>query len=86
MGVNKDSKYQPLWELIRKDHTAKIIASPRLHKRIIKAVTKRKDLDLTYKFMCGESHKKAILSTHIEGNTVTFTLHFQPYYNSIGAY
>lgn len=86
MGVNKDSKYQPIWELIKKDHTAKVVAVSRLHPRIIKAVTKRKDLDTAYKFECGEQHRKAVLSASIEGNTITFYLKFQPYYNSLGAY
>jgi len=86
MAYNIPSRYQPIWELLKQKHAATIVAPPHLHKRIIKAVIRRKDIDLTYKFVCAESHKKAKLTYTIEGNSVHFTLKFYPYINSLGAY
>lgn len=86
MAYNIPSRYQPIWDTIKQTGVATIVAQPHLHKRIIKAVIRRKDIDLTYKFICAESHKKAKLTYEIEGNTVKFTLKFYPYINSLGAY
>lgn len=86
MAYNIPSRYQPIWDMIKKTNKATIVAPPYLHKRIIKAVTRRKDIDITYKFICAESHKRAVMSTKVEGNTIHFSLNFYPYINSLGAY
>lgn len=59
------SRYSPIWEELKKNGTVTIVASPALHKRIVKAVLKRKNLDVGYKFQqselgydCFVSHKK----------------------------
>lgn len=80
------SQYQPIWNTLKEKHTAKLVAPQAYHRRIIKAVTKRKDVDLGYKFLCSQQDKKAILRTSISGNTITFTLEFQYFLNSTGAY
>lgn len=86
MAYNIPSKYLPIWNELKTKGVATVITHPCLHRRIKKAVIRRKDEDLTYKFILSEQHKRAKLSTRIEGNAITFTLHFLPYLNSIGAY
>lgn len=86
MAYNIPSRYQPIWDEIKKSGTATIVAPQILHKRIIKAVIKRKDVDLAYKFLCDEQHRKAKLAYKTEGNLITFSLQFYPYINSLGAY
>jgi len=80
------SRYQPIWDTLKQKHVAKLVAPEVLHRRIIKAVTKRKNVDLAYKVLCGEQHRKAVLNHSTEGNTITFSLTFIPYYNATGAY
>lgn len=86
MAYTVPSRYQPIWNLLKEKHVAELVAPAALHRRIIKAVIKRKDVDLTYKFLCAEQHRKAKLSYTVEGNKITFRLFFLPYFNSIGAY
>ena len=86
MAYNVPSKYQPIWNQLKQKHIVSLVAPPIIHKRIIKAVIRRKDLDIAYKFECAELHKRAKLYHSIEGNTITFILKFIPYLNSTGAY
>ena len=86
MAYNVPSKYQPIWNAIKQNKTATIVAPQILRRRIIKAVIKRKDIDIAYKFLCAEKHYKAKLLYKIEGNTIQFTLITQSYLNSLGAY
>lgn len=86
MAYNVPSRYQPIWDQLKEKHKAELVAPVVLHRRIIKAVTKRKNIDLTYKFLCSEQYKKAVLKYEIQDNKIKFTLVFLPYINSIGAY
>ena len=86
MVYNIPSRYKPIWDTLKKNGTATVVTNPCLHRRIKKAVIRRKDEDLAYKFMLSESHKRAKLSTRIEGNAIIFTIRFLPYLNSLGAY
>lgn len=72
------SKYSPIWENLKRDLEARVVAHPALHRRIIKAVIKRKDEDLGYKVLNAEMYKKAKLSYTIEGNVITFRIGFIP--------
>ena len=70
-------KYQPLWERIKITGTAKVVASPNIHTRIMKAVQKEKLNDINYKLVLDLEVKKAILKTTISPiapNTIIFTL------------
>jgi hypothetical protein len=69
------SRYQPIWDALKAQGQCRIVAPLPLHRRIIKAVIKRKDEDLGYKLELSEKYKKAKLAYKIEGNTITFTLH-----------
>lgn len=56
-----ESIYQPLWETLKLHGHAEVLADTRHHKRIKKAVIKRKDIDLAYKLTVAEENKRAVL-------------------------
>ena len=77
--------YEPIWVKLRElphPQARKLgvsITSPRpFHKRIIKAVTKEKDIDVGYKIMLAEQFKGkyAILRHKRENCILTFYLEF----------
>lgn len=55
------SRYTPIWRELKTKGKVRLTAPTILHKRIIKAVKKRKDKDLAYRFSLSEDHKKARL-------------------------
>ncbi len=69
-------QYQPLWNLLKKNHSCRVSALPSVHARIIKAVSKEKYGDLTYKLELSEVHKTASLEHTVRGNIIEFTLKF----------
>ncbi len=74
--MNHRSRYSPIWETLKVNGECRITATPALHPRIIKAVIKRKNVDIAYKHtLLSESiPKKAKLQYHIQGSLITFTL------------
>ena len=60
------SIYQPVWDGLKKYGQMEVISDPRHHKRIKKAIIKRKDLDLVYKLQVAEENKKAVLEFWID--------------------
>ena len=69
--------YQPIWEAIKRNNTASLVAPVKSHKRIIKAVQKEKYNDEGYKLMLSEKCLEAILiTTYDETNKslISFTL------------
>lgn len=67
-------QYFPIWATLRETGSCIISAAPFHHRRIIKAVIKEKDMDIGFKFQCGEQFKKARLSYTVSGAIVTFKL------------
>lgn len=67
-------KYQAIWEQLKSKGSAKLVAKPDAHKRIIKAVTKEKYNDIGYKFELAQEDNIAVLSKEINGNIITFYL------------
>lgn len=70
-------QYQPIWEAIKKNNTASIVAPISNHKRIIKAVSKEKYLDEGYKLQLEEKGLKAkliITFTPDNKELISFTL------------
>lgn len=55
-------KYQPIWEALKRDKKASIVAPIESHKRIIKAVIKEKNIDEGYKLLLAEEGYKATLT------------------------
>lgn len=68
------SKYTQVWNKIKSTGKCELVADPKLHKRIIKAVSRKKELDLKYKFQLAEAGRKERINTLIEGTKITFTL------------
>lgn len=64
------SMYNPIWDTLKITQVASLVANRNLHARIIKAVTKRKWLDLGYKMSI--EPKVALMSHTRKGNTLTF--------------
>jgi hypothetical protein len=75
MQARPQSQYLPIWNRLKLHGTATIVAMPALHRRIIKAVQKRRDRDLGFKLQLAEDGMKHEISWLIKGNTITFSLH-----------
>lgn len=77
-----ESEYTPLWEAIKASTKSpkqvSIAANRALHPRIIKAIIKRKWLDLGFKIMLSDTEQKAILYNVRDGSKLTFILEFYP--------
>lgn len=76
MAALGDSRYTPIWLKLKADHKVSVVIPSPLHKRLIKAVIKRKDEDVTYKFILGEQGKKARLKYSVQENVIHFKLTF----------
>ena len=74
--MSKVSKYSKIWQAIKESQSGVVSVAvlPELHSRVIKAVLKRKDLDLGYKVIQAESGKAMILRAKSNGSVITFTL------------
>ena len=72
------SEYDPIWTGLKasekKPKQFSITANKALHPRIIKAISKRKNLDVGYKIEL--EPKKALLSHSRDGSKLTFYLTF----------
>lgn len=66
------SIYDPIWEKLKAAKTVSLVADRKLHPRIVKAVKKRKYLDLAYKI--NTEPLVPVLSHTRNGNTLTFFL------------
>ena len=69
-------KYEPIWTQIKQHLKCEISAHKAYHRRIIKAVTKEKDMDLGYKLYLSELNppKHALMFSTSKGAVITFTL------------
>jgi hypothetical protein len=67
-------KYQAIWEQIKRDGSAYVEANADYHARIIKAVIKEKYIDVGFKVITLENHKKYKLEVTSIGNLVCFKL------------
>lgn len=69
-------QYQPVWIEIKTTGMCRITAHKAHHRRIIKAVTKEKDMDLGFKLECLEAETpiRPVMLSKCEGLIITFTL------------
>jgi hypothetical protein len=67
-----DSEYNPIWNQLKRDKKVSITANRALHPRILKAVKKRKWLDIGYKLSI--EPRTALLSHARNGSILTFFL------------
>lgn len=68
------SRYAEIWEQVKKHGYCTVTTAERYHKRLRKAVIKRKDEDLVYKLECAEVGTRYTLATAVAGAEITFTL------------
>lgn len=68
--------YEPAWIELKQKLEMRIAAEPSVHRRIIKAVIKEKDLDILYKLACDDECKRAILTYKIQSKMIVFKLKF----------
>jgi hypothetical protein len=68
------SKYTLAWRKLRDEKKLQLVAEPRLHHRIIKAICKKKDEDLGFKIMQGEAKRRSIIQYKIDGTLIRFEL------------
>lgn len=69
-------KYQPVWEQIKANGICELSAHRLHHPRIVKAVTKEKDMDILYKLENLELSPPivAIMHSSRKGSVITFTI------------
>lgn len=72
--MSSSSRYTPIWNKLKLDGTCKIAAHPALHARIVKAVKKRKNEDLAFKFSISESQKVSRLTFKATASEIIFYL------------
>lgn len=72
--MRKLRKHQPIWEAIKKNSTASLLAPLELHKRIIKAVINEKSRDSVWKLECSMEGNRYKLSYETDGKMITFNL------------
>jgi hypothetical protein len=68
------SQYQPIWDTLKNNGYCRITAPKELHKRIIKAVMKRKNIDVGYKVLLESKNIRQELRYTTEGSIINFTL------------
>jgi len=73
-------QYEPIWTQIKQTGMCEISSHRAYHRRIIKAVTKEKDLDLGYKLECSEMYPptQAVMKSFRSGSVIKFTLVLKP--------
>lgn len=69
-------KLQAVWEQIKLDGSATILCEPNMHKRLILALRKEKNIDYGWKLLIAEQHKRAKLKEKIDGNKIFFYLEY----------
>ena len=76
------NKYLVIWKALIRNGVCELAAHKAFHPRIIKAVINVKYRDLGYKMRLETvEHKKAFIAYNVEGNKITFALHFRDLYN-----
>ena len=68
------SKYLPIWIALKTDGEVSITSPPHFHKKLIKAVKKRRDRDIGYLYDLAESHRTHTIRYKIHGTVIHFTL------------
>ena len=70
--MSSKSEYDPIWSKLKTDKVVKVTANRLLHPRIVKAVKKRKWLDIAYKLETDPVVET--LSHSIDGSVIIFRL------------
>lgn len=65
-------KYYPIWKALKEQGNCAIAAHPKLHARIIKAVSCEKNRDVGHKLLLSARNRKVILSHVVDGSRIRF--------------
>jgi hypothetical protein len=68
------SRYLPIWLQLKEKGECKITAPPQFHKRIVKALKKRRDKDTLFLYQLAESNRKHTIKYKINGTVIHFRL------------
>lgn len=68
------SRYSIIWIKLKAERKVKLSAPALAHRRLRKAIIKRKDLDLGFKFEMSEQNRRPHLSFKSEGSVLTVEL------------
>jgi hypothetical protein len=73
-------QYEPVWIQLKSELMCEISAHKAYHRRIIKAVTKEKDMDLGFKLECTERYPPvtAVMHHRRNGSVISFYLVYKP--------
>jgi len=71
------SRYLPIWISLKETGVCRITAPPQFHKRIVKAVKKRRDKDLAFLYQLQEANRKHTIKYKIDGSVIQFKLHIE---------
>ena len=69
------SRYAIIWHKLKQDKTVRLSAPAEAHRRLRKAIIKRKDIDLGFKLEMSEKNLRPYLSFKSESNILTVSLH-----------
>lgn len=70
------SRYAPLWESLKRDSKLELLVLPQLKNRIIKAIRKKRDTDLGFRFSLAEQKMKAQIIWSYKNNILKATLEY----------
>lgn len=68
------SRYTPLWESLKTDGKLSLLVLPQLKNRIIKAIRKKRDTDLGFRYSLAEKEMRAQILWSYKGNTLNAEL------------
>lgn len=74
------SRYAPVWETLKQKKIAEIVIAPGLHKRIFKAIGKRKNLDTAYHFRNSLNDERYKLIYELSENKRVMTIKLVRHY------
>ena len=72
------SVYEPAWQKLKANGHITLVISKGLHKRIYKAVTKRKNKDSLWLFQCAEQQVYYAISYELSDNGLILTIKLTP--------
>lgn len=74
MQARKPSRYQAIWDTLKKEGSLKLLVEPQHYATLKKAVVKRKDVDVAFKHMLSEEGCTARLVFSFKGKIASISL------------
>lgn len=70
------SRYTPLWESLKKDGKLSLLVFPPLKNRLIKAIRKKRDTDLAFRYELSERNMRAVIHWTYKNNILNARLEY----------